>query len=167
MSGNVISENYFKFKEVRSCENFSNYTGDNDKEKCYFLNENEYVVAKQDTEVFAPLEKDETIITAVKDDNRLVVRGDVSALNGFALLYELGYLTDSQIYIFSNNNFDLDLFKKTTSEINPDLGIMMDDYSDSDYEISLDVKENMVNVSTGYGDIYSYELNSVSNNKRK
>ena len=103
----VYLDNGLKFKEVKACENFGNYTGDNEDEKCYLLNENEYVIADGDTEVFAPLEENESIAIAVKDDNRLVVRGDIEALNCFELLYETGYLEDSDIHIYSNNYFDV------------------------------------------------------------
>ena len=163
----VYLDNGLKFKEVKACENFGNYTGDNEDEKCYLLNENEYVIADGDTEVFAPLEENESIAIAVKDDNRLVVRGDIEALNCFALLYETGYLEDSDIHIYSNNYFDLDLFYKAASEVGGDIEVDFVDYTDNENDISINVTGDSIKVSTGYGEIETYGFETKKDIRHK
>ena len=165
--GNVIFDNGLKFKEVKTCENFGNYTGDNEDEKCYFLNENEYVISDGDTEVFAPLEEGEAIVTAIKDDNRLVVRGNIDALNCFALLYETGYLSDSTIHVFSNNDFDLELFRKVAAEVSDDVEVDMLDYAEEENDVSINVLKDSIKVSTGYGEIDSYGINVKIDSKQR
>ncbi len=156
----VYLDNGLKFKEVKACENFGNYTGDNEDEKCYLLNENEYVIAEADTEVFAPLEENEAIVTAFKGDNRLVVRGEIEALNCFALLYETGYLQDSDIHIFSNNYFDLELFYKASSEVDDGIEANFVDFTDRESDISINVLNDSIKVSTGYGEIDTYSVDT-------
>lgn len=163
----VVFDNGIKFKEVKACENFGNYTGDNEDEKCYLLNENEYVIADGDTEVFAPLEEGEAIVTAVKNDNRLVVRGNVDALNCFALLYNTGYLDDSKIHVFSNNDFDLELFNRASAEVSDDVDVDMIDYTDDENDISINVLKDAIKVSKGYGEIDSYDIEAKIESKQR
>lgn len=146
------------FKEVKTTENVDNYTGENDDEKTYLLESNEYVIVNDDSEVFAPLLEDESIIVSIKDNVKLVVSGDINALNGFAFLYEKGFLEDSQIYIFSNNEFDNEEFLKLSGEVNPGIMALVDDFSDNEDDVSINVTSDEIKVSKGYGDIYSYEI---------
>ena len=146
------------FKEVKTTENVDNYTGENDDEKTYLLESNEYVIVNDDSEVFAPLLEDESIIVSIKDNDKLVVSGDINALNGFAFLYDKGYLDGAQIYILFNNDFDYEKFTKLTNEIDSGIMALVDDFSDNEDDVSINVTSDEIKVSKGYGDIYSYEI---------
>ena len=66
MSKRVLLDNNINFREVKNIENVDNYTGDNEEDKSYLLESNEFVIVNDDSEVFAPLLEGETIITSIK-----------------------------------------------------------------------------------------------------
>ena len=152
----------FNFKEIKNIEDLDNYTGDNENDKTYLLGSNEYVIANDNYEVFTPLLEDSAVITSVKDGERFVLSGDINALNGFAFLYDKGYLTDSNLYIFSNNDFDYDTFTKLTNEVDPNMTIIYDDFTDNKDDVSIIIGPDEIKVSKGLGDIYSYELENTN-----
>ena len=153
-------ENKIRLNEVKNPLNMDDYTGDNAPLKCFNIDKNEYAVAKDSEEFFASID-DDTVIISVKENERLLAKGDINALEVFSFLYQNDHLTDGKLYIISNNSFDIDTFKDLMNTIGIN-DVYYEELDDKDFECCINVTQDEIKISSGKGIINKIELNDLN-----
>ena len=156
-------DNKIKLNEVKIPLNMDDYTGDNAPLKCFNIDKNEFAIAKEDEEFFASID-DDTVILSTKENERLFAKGDINALEVFSFLYQQEHLTDSKIYIISNNSFDIDTFKDLMSTIGIN-DVYYEDLDDKEFESCINVTSDEIKISNGKGIVNKIEINNLNETK--
>ena len=145
-------------------DDYGDYTGNNQDEECYYLESGEFALPKDNEELFSNLDNDECLIISIKDLNRFAFKGNYNPTEVLAFLTEYSFLENSDIYIFSKNNFDVDDFNYKLDKISNSVNIVFNDYSDEKEDVSIDMLEDSIKISTGHGIVESIAL---ENEKKK
>ena len=159
------NETSLRFKEVKTPLNMEDYTGDNAPSKCFNIDKNEYALSSDNEEFFASID-DDTVIVSIKDDSKLFIKGDFDALEAFSFLYQNDFLESNELYVISNNDFDIDTFRKLREEITKSDTIYYL-LNDREFEYCINVTEDDIKLSTGDGDITDIKLQNLDQIKTR
>ena len=154
---NSIFDKSLKLNESHLFDDYGDYTGNNTEESCYYLESGAFALPKADEEVFANLDDGQVIVISIKDEDKFAFKGDYDSTNIIAYLTEYSFLENSDVYLFSKNGFDIDELNNKLDKLSINANIIFNDYTDSKEDISLDMLENTIKISTGHGEVQTID----------
>lgn len=151
--GNVLT----KVEEPVYSEDYINNDGNNN---CYDVGIGEYAIAHDDEELFSSEVSDNAIVVSIGDGSRLLLNGLNSSYDTFQFLCDNNFIDNCSIYIFSpQGTFDslglLDLVKASNMKASVEV---LPAFDSTAVDQSIMITQNEVKISSGGGEVISYEL---------
>lgn len=159
--GNVLN----KVEEPIYSDDYINNEGISN---CYDVGVGEYAIAHDDEELFSSEITDNAIVISVGDGSRLLLNGVNSSYDTFQFLCENNFIDNCSIYVFSpEGTFDslglLDLVN--SSKLNATVEVLPA-FDNTAVDQSIIITRNEIKISSGEGEVISYEIDKSLNRTR-